>query len=146
MTLLVKAAREGQTIARVTPSTAGWQYVGFAAYRLSEGDVVYVYEKERESCIVVLTGTVDIEAGGEHWSGLGSRDSVFEDAAPYALYVPPGVKTTVRATRSAEVGVASAPAKGTLPVRLIEPAQMKRSTRGKSLNTRYICDILPQTE
>ncbi|RQH01562.1 5-deoxy-glucuronate isomerase [Paraburkholderia dinghuensis] len=145
MTLLVKAAREGQTIARVTPLTAGWHYVGFAAYRLSEADVVYVYDKERESCIVVLTGAVDVEADGERWSSLGSRDSVFEDAAPFAVYVPPGVKATVRAARDAEVGVASAPAKGTLPVRLIEPAQMKRSTRGKNQNTRYVCDILPET-
>ncbi|MBB2932356.1 5-deoxy-glucuronate isomerase [Paraburkholderia silvatlantica] len=144
MTLLVKAAREGQTIARVTPDTAGWRYVGFAAYRLETDELVYVGEPDRESCIVVLSGAVDIEAGGERWSSLGSRDSVFEDAAPYALYVPPGVKATVHATRTAEVGVASAPAKGTLPVRLIEPAQMKRSTRGKGANTRYVCDILPQ--
>ncbi|MEM5447938.1 MULTISPECIES: 5-deoxy-glucuronate isomerase [Paraburkholderia] len=144
MTLLVKAAREGQTIARVTPDTAGWRYVGFAAYRLEVDELVYVSEPDRESCIVVLSGSVDIEAGGERWSSLGSRDSVFEDAAPYALYVPPGVKATVRAKRNAEVGVASAPAKGTLPARLIEPAQMKRSTRGKGANTRYVCDILPQ--
>ncbi|MEM5420434.1 MULTISPECIES: 5-deoxy-glucuronate isomerase [Paraburkholderia] len=144
MTLLVKAAREGQTIARVTPDTAGWRYVGFAAYRLEVDELVYVSEPDRESCIVVLSGSVDIEAGGERWSSLGSRDSVFEDAAPYAVYVPPGVKATVRAKRNAEVGVASAPAKGTLPARLIEPAQMKRSTRGKGANTRYVCDILPQ--
>ena len=146
MSLLVKATREGQTIARVTPATAGWRFVGFAAYRLAADEVVYVSEPDRESCIVVLSGAVDIEAGGQRWSSLGSRDSVFEDAAPYALYVPPGVKATVRATRDAEVGVASAPAKGTLPMRLIEPAQMKRSTRGKNANTRYVCDILPQTE
>ncbi|MFP4905274.1 5-deoxy-glucuronate isomerase, partial [Paraburkholderia sp. BR14261] len=42
MTLLVKAAREGQTIARVTPDTAGWRYVGFAAYRLEVDELVYV--------------------------------------------------------------------------------------------------------
>ncbi|HEV3426949.1 MAG TPA: 5-deoxy-glucuronate isomerase [Paraburkholderia sp.] len=146
MSLLVKASREGQTIARVTPATAGWRYVGFAAYRLGAEEVVHIYETQRESCIVVLSGAVDIEVDGQRYSGLGSRDSVFEDAAPTALYVPPGMKATVRATREAEVGVASAPAKGTLPVRLIEPGQMKRSTRGKGANTRYVCDILPQTE
>jgi hypothetical protein len=37
-----------------------------------------------------------------------------------------------------------APAKGTLPPRLIEPATMKRTVRGKDTNTRYVCDILPQ--
>jgi len=40
MSLLVKASREGQTIARVTPETALWKHVGFAAYRLETGDVV----------------------------------------------------------------------------------------------------------
>jgi 5-deoxy-glucuronate isomerase len=71
---------------------------------------------------------------------------VFEDSAPYAVYLPPGVRATVRACRDAEVGVASAPGKGAYPARLIEPSTMKRSTRGKGLNTRYVCDILPQTE
>src|ERR1700744_2237982 len=134
MSLLVKAQREGQTIARVTPESACWRYVGFAAYRLGENEVVHVFEPSREVCIVVLTGAV------------GSRDSVFEDAAPYAVYLPPNVRVTVRACRDAEIGVASAPAKGEFPARLIEPASMKRSARGKGLNTRYVCDILPQTE
>jgi 5-deoxy-glucuronate isomerase len=146
MSLLVKAQREGQTIARVTPETAAWRYVGFAAYRVGEKEVVHVLEPTREVCIVVLSGAVDIETADTKWSSLGSRDSVFEDASPYAVYLPPGVAATVRAVRDAEVGVASAPAKGEHPVRLIEPSQMKRSTRGKGANTRYVCDILPQTE
>jgi 5-deoxy-glucuronate isomerase len=146
MSLLVKAQREGQTIARVTPETAAWRYVGFAAYRMGTDEVVHVFEPAREVCIVVLAGAVDVETADHKWSSLGSRDSVFEDAAPYAVYLPPGVRTTVRALRDAEVGVASAPAKGGFPARLIEPSQMNRSTRGKGLNTRYVCDILPQTE
>jgi 5-deoxy-glucuronate isomerase len=146
MSLLVKAQREGQTIARVTPETASWRYVGFAAYRLSTNEIVHVFEPTREVCIVVLAGAVDVETADQKWSSLGSRDSVFEDAAPYAVYLPPGVRATVRGLRDAEVGVASAPAKGEFAARLIEPSQMKRSTRGKGLNTRYVCDILPQTE
>jgi 5-deoxy-glucuronate isomerase len=146
MSLLVKAQREGQTIARVTPQSACWRFVGFAAYRMDTDEVVHVLEASREVCIVVLTGSVDIETPDTKWTSLGSRDSVFEDAAPYAVYLPPNVPVTVRACRASEIGVASAPAKGELPARLIEPASMKRSTRGKGLNTRYVCDILPQTE
>ncbi|MBN3765542.1 5-deoxy-glucuronate isomerase [Burkholderia sp. Ac-20365] len=146
MSLLVKAQREGQTIARVTPESAGWRYVGFAAYRMEPNEVVHVLEASREVCIVVMAGAVDIETDAQTWSGLGSRDSVFEDSAPVAVYLPPGTRATVRANRFAEVGVASAPAKGELPARLIEPSQMKRSVRGKGANTRYVCDILPQTE
>ena len=146
MSLLVKAQREGMTIARVTPETANWRYVGFAAYRMAQDEVLYVYENARESCIVVLSGAVSFDVGGEQYTSVGARDSVFEDSAPFALYVPPNVRVTVRAERDAELGVASAPAQGRYPARLIEPAQMKRSERGKGLNTRYVCDILPQTE
>jgi 5-deoxy-glucuronate isomerase len=146
MSLLVKAARTGQTIARVTPESAGWQYVGFAAHRLRARESMQVHEAAREVCIVVLAGAVDIETAEMKWRNLGSRDSVFDDAAPYAVYLPPGVSATVHATRDAELGVASAPAQGRYPARLIEPGQMKRSTRGKGHNTRYVCDILPQTE
>ena len=53
MSLLVKAQREGQTIARVTPETAAWRYVGFAAYRMGTDEVVHVFEPARE---VFLTG------------------------------------------------------------------------------------------
>ncbi|GLU32626.1 5-deoxy-glucuronate isomerase [Trinickia caryophylli] len=146
MSLLVKAQREGMTIARVTPESAGWRHVGFAAYRLAQGDIANVHETAREVCIVVLSGAVSIDAGNERFTSIGSRDSVFEDAAPYALYLPPDVRATVRAERAAEIGIASAPGEGRYGMRLIEPSQMKRSVRGKGLNTRYVCDILPQTE
>jgi len=146
VSLLVKASREGQTIVRVTPETALWKHVGFAAYRLETGDVVHIYEDRREVCIVVLSGTVTIEAGKHRWENLGARGTVFEDTAPYAVYLPPMLGASIRADRNAEVGVASAPASGKYPARLIGPSQMSRSTRGKGANTRYICDILPEIE
>ncbi len=146
MSLLVKASRVGQTIVRVTPETALWKYVGFAAYRLETGDAVRIYEDRREVCIVVLSGTVTIEAGKHRWESLGARGTVFEDTAPFAVYLPPMLGASIRADRSAEVGVASAPATGKYPARLIGPSQMSRSTRGKGANTRYICDILPEIE
>jgi 5-deoxy-glucuronate isomerase len=69
-----------------------------------------------------------------------------EDAAPYAVYVPPRTKLTVTAKTDAELAVARSPAKGELPARLIEPAAMQRNARGKGANTRYVCDILPQDQ
>jgi 5-deoxy-glucuronate isomerase len=71
---------------------------------------------------------------------------VFEDRAPHALYLPRGERVTMTAQIDAEIGVASAPGGGTLPPRLIEPGSMKRFARGTGANTRYVCDILPQTE
>jgi 5-deoxy-glucuronate isomerase len=146
MTLLVKAAVDGQTISRVTPESANWKHVGFAAYRLEAGEKVTIEEPHREVCIVVLTGTVSIETGDQHWDSIGKRQSVFDDEAPYALYLPPATAAQVHADTGAEIGVASAPAMGIFPPRLITPDQMERTTRGTGLNTRYVCDILPQTD
>ena len=67
-------------------------------------------------------------------------------SAPYAVYLPDGRDIGVKAHTQAEIGVASAPGRGTAAARLIEPAQMKRFARGSGLNERFVCDILPQTE
>ena len=146
MSLLVKAHRASREIVRVTPESAGWRFVGFAAYRLRPGERVEIALAGRELCIVVLAGKADIEVGGETFRSIGNRASVFDDAPPGAIYAPDGGNARVTALTDAEIGVAHAPGGGSLPARRIEPASMKRSVRGKGANTRYICDILPQTE
>jgi len=146
MSLLVKAKRDAREIVRVTPESAGWRFVGFTAYQLRAGERVDLGLRGREVCIVVLSGRADIEAGGKTWSAIGSRNSVFDDVPPAAVYAPEGGHARVSAKTDAEIGVAHAPGGGALPPRYIDPASMKRSVRGKGANTRYVCDILPQTE
>jgi 5-deoxy-glucuronate isomerase len=150
MTLLVKGKKSGQSIVSVTPAQAGWTYVGFAAYRLARGESLPVAASNRETCIVVLSGIVSVSVQGPHgeiaWSEIGGRTSVFDDAAPFAVYVPGGHGMAIVADRAAEVALCTAPANGDLPPRLIEPGTMKRSVRGAGSNTRYVCDILPHTE
>src|SRR5512145_580167 len=130
MPLLVKARRDAREIVRVTPESAQWRYVGFSAYRLSAGESVDLGLRGREICIVVLAGRADVRAGGRTWSDLGSRESVFDDAAPVAVYAADGGDARVVAKTACEIGVAHAPGGGSLPPRLIEPHAMKRSVRG----------------
>jgi 5-deoxy-glucuronate isomerase len=146
MSLLVKARREGKSIVEVTPQSAGWKYVGFAAYRLNPREALTLPSDARERCIVVLSGTVSVRAGAEVWKAIGERASVFEDRAPYSLYLPRGMAASVEAHTACEIGVASAPASASRNARLIEPSTMKRFSRGSGANTRYVCDILPETE
>ncbi|MEP6998807.1 MAG: 5-deoxy-glucuronate isomerase, partial [Betaproteobacteria bacterium] len=146
MSLLVKGRKTGRDIVRVTPQSAGWTWVGFAAHRLAAAESMQVALPDAEACIVVLSGTVTIEAGGQTWRDIGERKSVFDDAAPYAVYLPPGTEARIVARTAAEVAIGSAPAMAGPPARLIEPASMKRFSRGEGSNTRYVCDILPQTE
>ena len=146
MSLLVKAQQSGREIVHVTPVSAGWNYVGFAAFRLMSGESLDFGDDDREQCLVVLSGTVSVRCGEQRWSDIGERHSVFEECSPYAVYIPNGQSAQVVAHSTAELGLASAPGQGSHPPRLIEPDSMKRSVRGEGLNTRYICDILPETE
>lgn len=146
MKLLVKGAAGGRNIVSVTPQSASWKYVGFAAYRLARGEALCVNTELRELCIVVLCGTVSVKAGGDVWREIGERKSVFDPQSPYAVYVPSGQVVDITADSNAEVALCSAPSHGEVPARLIEPATMKRSVRGTGANTRYVCDILPQSE
>ena len=145
--LLLKARPEGREIVSVTPEQAGWTHVGFRALRLAAGDSESLATGRRELCVVVLSGTVDVEVDGVPHAALGSRASVFDDAAPAALYVPAGRAVAITATIAAEVALCSAPADDAeRAVRRIEPETMRRSVRGRGTNTRYICDILPHDD
>ncbi|NRR30686.1 5-deoxy-glucuronate isomerase [Oxalobacteraceae bacterium] len=146
MKLLVKGSRSGQEIVSVTPESAGWTHVGFAAHRLAQDAHLELSTGERELCIVVLSGVVTVGAGAQRWAGIGARSSVFDQQSPFAVYVPGGQDVSISVDSAAEVALCSAPARSVRPARLIEPASMKRSVRGTGANTRYVCDILPQTE
>jgi 5-deoxy-glucuronate isomerase len=143
--LLVKAAA-GRTIVEVTPASAGWRYVGFAAYRLKAGETLDVQVPGAETCVVVLSGRVTARTAEHAWKDIGARTSVFDDQPPYAVYAPAPERVQIVAHTDAEIGVASAPAGAEYEPRLIEPATMKRSVRGQGSNQRFVCDILPQTE
>ena len=146
VTLLVKGRRSGRDIVTVTPQSAGWKYVGFSAHRLGPGESLAFETGVDEVCVVVLQGVATVAAQRQTWREIGQRGSVFDDAPPAAVYVPAGEAVTVTANTSAEIAVARAPGTAGRPARLIDPATMKKTTRGEGLNTRYVRDILPQTE
>ena len=146
MSLLVKGNRAGRDIVSVTPQSAGWTYVGFAAHRLAAGEPLALHTGRSEICVVILRGIATVAAQGKTWREIGHRTSVFADEAPYAVYAPASEHVRVTADTEAEIAVASAPGTSGRPARLIEPSTMKRFARGEGLNTRYVCDILPQTE
>ncbi|ELX09054.1 5-deoxy-glucuronate isomerase IolB [Janthinobacterium sp. HH01] len=146
MSLLVKGRATGRDIVQVTPASAGWRHVGFAAHRLAAGERLDFDTADREVCIVVLTGTVSIAAGARQWGPLAGRSSVFEPRSPHAVYAPGGLPVSITAGSAAEVALCSAPAASLREARLIAPAGMRRTVRGSGANTRYVCDILPQTE
>ena len=112
--LLVKpSAPDGERcILDITPESAGWKYVGFAVFRMEEGDVLQRRFEDREACIVVVSGSATIEAGGQSYAGVGGRESAFDDLPPGAVYVPRDTAMQIVAESGAEVALCTAPSAG----------------------------------
>ena len=143
--LIVKAAREGQTIARVTPESAGWRRVGFEALRLAPGETYAGTTGARELCIVVVAGKVAVTSGEIAWRDLGTRETPFEDVAPHAVYLPPGRDFTIVAATATRRGRAVLRAGGEGRRAAADRARVDAPDGARQgSNTRYVRDILPQ--
>lgn len=142
--LLSKASApdEQGCIQRITPESANWQYVGFELYQLKAGQTLSQVTLDKEVCLVIVTGKADISAADARWESLGDRMSLFENKAPFAVYVPPQEAFNVVAVTDMELAVCKAPAQGKFPVRLITPEMCQYQTRGIGTNRRHVCNIL----
>jgi 5-deoxy-glucuronate isomerase len=141
MSLLVKAKREGAEIVRVTPQSAGWNYVGFAAYRLApDEEIAPRTSATDEVCVVILSGTASVKAEGQTWRELSGRSSVERARAPL---LPRG-NGTIRAHAERDRRITRL---GRPRARAPDRAQNDETpAHGEGLNQRFVCDILPQTE
>jgi 5-deoxy-glucuronate isomerase len=129
-------------IQRITPASAGWDYVGFEVYQLQPGQVLEQATGDQEVCLVLVSGLADVATEQESWAGLGERMSVFEQKAPFSVYVPPSDRFKVTANTALELAVCKAPAKGEFGARLITPADTRYEMRGEGTNQRHVCNIL----
>jgi 5-deoxy-glucuronate isomerase len=136
---------EDGCVVRVTPESAGWTYVGFDVYRLTEGMRLARTFAGRETCVVLLSGRAYLAAGGREWRDAGDRATVF-DGPPTALYVPPGTEWSVDAAEEVELAVATAPAANGAELRMLAPADMRHESRGSGGEAREIDHILMEDE
>ncbi|WP_374394642.1 5-deoxy-glucuronate isomerase [Sphingopyxis sp.] len=145
MSLLVRphAPDDDGTLLDITPESAGWKYVGFRVVQLAAGARYNHVEDGREACLVILTGTVSVDAGGEHFGDIGGRETVFDGAAT-SVYVPAGHRYTIEATSDAEIAICTAPGSGVGAVRLIRSDAVE--VRGQGTNTRHVRNILSDAD
>ncbi len=146
--LLVRPGKPGSDgkVLQVTPASAGWKYAGFELFRLRKGQRLTRQTGGREACLVLVSGTADIVAGNASFTAVGGRASPFEDTAPGAVYVPHESQWSITAQTGVELAVCTAPGAGERQPRLIAPQDMDTEVRGKGGNTRYIRNILPDTD
>jgi len=129
-------------IQKITPQKAGWDYVGFEAYRLNEKQITQLETLNDEVCLVLLSGKCHVSTDTQSWKNIGERENLFEKLPPYSVYIPPNENIRVEATTALEFAVCRAPAKGVFPARLIRPEQCQYVIRGSGTNTRHVCNIL----
>lgn len=141
--LLVRSAPEpdaGGSVLRVTPGSAGWEYVGFEVLRLAAGASAGRRAEGEEVCLVALSGRCSVSAGERRWE-IGGRRSVF-DGLPHALYLPPGASFRVEAATDLELALCTAPAReGAEPLE-VRPEDIEVEIRGRGSMEREVRPIL----
>jgi 5-deoxy-glucuronate isomerase len=133
-------------VLEVTPHSAGWRHVGFKVCRLAPGQRLTSSEAQRETCIVVLSGSARVSVDAQEFGAVGGRSSVFEDVPPGAVYAPAGAQCSLEGLTEVEFALCTAPGKTHRMARMISPASMAVEVRGQGTNTRRVRNILPETE
>ncbi|WP_424819509.1 5-deoxy-glucuronate isomerase, partial [Salinisphaera sp.] len=64
------------------------QYVRFRHRKLAEGESFADNSGDHELCLVLLSGKATVRCGDQTFEAIGDRMSVFEQVAPYAVYLP----------------------------------------------------------
>ncbi|MBX5450845.1 5-deoxy-glucuronate isomerase [Thermogemmatispora sp.] len=128
----------------VTPASAGWQYVSFMVYHLRAGQRLSGAAQGQETLVMILAGIGEARLNGQMLGEVGERLSVFEDRAPYALYLSvDGHYELVCRSERMEVAIAAAPpTEQQVPARLIGPADISLEIRGSGQTERRIRHIL----
>ena len=128
---------------QVTPQTAHWDHLSFAARKMGRGDKWDFETKENELALVVLGGTCQIRSNKGSWMEVGRRPNVFA-GMPYALYLPPQTRFTVDAA-SVELDIAYGwcVAQEAYSARLVKPTEVEMEIRGGGNVTRQINKMIP---
>jgi 5-deoxy-glucuronate isomerase len=127
----------------VTPETAGWEYLGCAAWRLEPGQSIAFPSDDQERLVLVLEGRASVAAGEREFGEIGSRASVFDGPPPPVVLVEPGRPLSIAATSTALIVVGSAPGGPVHRTALVAPEDILVEARGSGNTARRIHHLLP---
>src|SRR4029077_7234395 len=95
----------------ITPSSAGWRYVGFSLWRLRVGETVSEATGDCEGILGMVEGKARRAARWSDWGVLGERMNVFDKTPPHCLSLPSGAEWKAIAETGCVIAVCSAPGK-----------------------------------
>jgi 5-deoxy-glucuronate isomerase len=126
---------------RFQPDSVGFEYLGFEAVKLKQGESLQRDTGSNELGVVVLGGTCSVRSSAGSWMNFGRRRTVFDGVA-YTLYLPLGVDFTLTAETDCEVALCYSRAEEKHAAQLITPAQVEIEIRGGGNATRQINHLL----
>ena len=141
--LLVQATPNAAEYVRVTPETAGWELLHFAARRLELGASWSHDTAGAEMALVILGGRCTVRSSRGEWAHIGRRADVFS-GMPYTLYLPPQTRFTVVAeSEGLDVAYGWCAGEQSHPPRLVRPQEVAVEIRGGGNATRQINNMIP---
>ena len=141
--LLVRPQTGRGEYQRITPQTAGWEHLHFAARRMNRGEEWRGSTGVFEYGLVVLGGTCAIESSRGNWAKVGRRPNVFA-GMPFALYLPPDTIFRVAALSDPlDLACGWCRAEGGHAARLVTPEAVAVEIRGGGNATRQIHSLFP---
>lgn len=141
--LLVRGTAGVGEYVRVTPATAGWEHLHFAARRMVKGDTWRWQTGENEYALVILGGICTIRSSRGEWEAIGRRPDVFS-GMPYTLYLPRQTSFSVEAlSDELDIAYGWCAADADYPPQLVTPANTTIEIRGGGNATRQINNMIP---
>ncbi|MGH2538142.1 MAG: 5-deoxy-glucuronate isomerase [Candidatus Promineifilaceae bacterium] len=138
-----QTAAEPGEYSRVTPETAGWEWLSFAARRMRAGARWRGRTGDDEYGLVVLGGVGAVRSSRGEWARIGRRPDVFS-GMPYALYLPRRTEFEVEALADGlDIAAGWCPAGADYPPQLVTPEQVAVEIRGGGNATRQINSLIP---
>lgn len=140
--LLLHPDPQAAEYVRVTPQSAGWEHLSFAARRLAPGERWEHHTGESEFALVILGGVGSVRSSRGDWLTIGRRPDVFS-GMPYGLYLPRRTEFTLEADGPGlDAAYGWCPAGEDHPPALVTPEQVTIEIRGGGNATRQINGIL----
>lgn len=141
--LLIPPDYDRQEYIQITPQSAHWEHLSFAARWMRRGTRWDFETHENELALVVLGGTCDITSNVGTWTDVGKRANVFA-GMPYTLFLPPETRFTVEAkSEQLDIAYGWCVAAEIHPARLVKPAEVEVEIRGGGNATRQINKMIP---
>jgi 5-deoxy-glucuronate isomerase len=141
--LLVPPSFNRDEYIHVTPQSAGWDHLSFAARQMKRDGTWNFETQDNELAFVVLAGVCKITSNIGNWTDVGRRPNVFR-GMPYTLFLPPGTRFSVEAkSQHLDIAYGWCAAKESHPARLVKPADVEIEIRGGDNVTRQINKMIP---